>query len=51
MFITCCDKNVRLWDLQSNQIVSVGQHDDCVKSCHWVTASNYQVYFIYFFCG
>uniref|UniRef100_A0A1I8BQM6 WD_REPEATS_REGION domain-containing protein n=1 Tax=Meloidogyne hapla TaxID=6305 RepID=A0A1I8BQM6_MELHA len=42
VFITCCDKNVRLWDLQSNQVVIVGQHDDCVRSCHWVTASNYQ---------
>ncbi|CAK5052385.1 unnamed protein product [Meloidogyne enterolobii] len=42
VFITCCDKSVRLWDLQSNSVVVVGQHDDCVKSCHWVTASNYQ---------
>uniref|UniRef100_A0A915P737 mRNA export factor n=1 Tax=Meloidogyne floridensis TaxID=298350 RepID=A0A915P737_9BILA len=42
VFITCCDKNVRLWDLQSNSVVIVGQHDDCVKSCHWVNASNYQ---------
>lgn len=36
MFIASCDKQVKCWDLGSDQVVQVAQHDAAVKTCHWV---------------
>lgn len=36
-----CDKQVKCWDLGSNQMVQVAAHDAPVKTCHWVKAPTY----------
>lgn len=41
LFIASADKQVRLWDLASNQIVVVGTHDEPIRSCHWIKSANY----------
>ncbi|CAB3408495.1 unnamed protein product [Caenorhabditis bovis] len=42
IFIAAADKDVRLWDLASNQMAVVGTHDGPVKTCHWINGNNYQ---------
>lgn len=39
--MSCADKQVRLWDLASNQVTVVGQHDAPVCGCHWITSPAY----------
>jgi mRNA export factor len=55
--MACADKQVRLWDLGSNQVIYhindfknklipfqvtvVGQHDAPALSCHWITSPAY----------
>uniref|UniRef100_A0A915I9Y5 Uncharacterized protein n=1 Tax=Romanomermis culicivorax TaxID=13658 RepID=A0A915I9Y5_ROMCU len=41
IFIAGADKTVKMWDIASNQVVQLGQHDQPVKTCHWVKAPNY----------
>ncbi|XP_055705026.1 protein Rae1 [Phlebotomus papatasi] len=41
VFIASCDKQVKCWDLASDQMVQVAAHDAPVKTCHWVKGSNY----------
>ncbi|VDO25882.1 unnamed protein product [Haemonchus placei] len=41
IFIAAGDKEVRLWDLASNQVAVVGTHDGPVKTCHWIKGNNY----------
>lgn len=41
VFMASCDKQVKCWDLASNQTVQVAQHDAPIKTCHWVKAPNY----------
>ncbi|KAE9420498.1 hypothetical protein Angca_003019 [Angiostrongylus cantonensis] len=41
IFISTGDKEVRLWDLASNQVAVVGTHDAPVKTCHWIKGNNY----------
>ncbi|KAI6202871.1 hypothetical protein M3Y94_00490700 [Aphelenchoides besseyi] len=41
VFLACADKQARVWDLASNQVTTVGQHDAPIQSCHWITSSNY----------
>jgi mRNA export factor len=36
-----CDKQAKAWDLASNQVVQVAQHDAPIKTCHWIKAANY----------
>lgn len=36
-----CDKQAKMWDLASNQVVQVAQHDAPIKTCHWIKATNY----------
>lgn len=36
-----CDKQAKMWDLASNQVVQVAQHDAPIKTCHWIKAPNY----------
>ena len=36
-----CDKQVKMWDLQTNQAIQVAQHDAPVKIVRWVKAPNY----------
>lgn len=39
--MACADKQLRLWDLGSNQVQIVGQHDAPARSCHWITSPAY----------
>ncbi|CAJ0962690.1 unnamed protein product, partial [Mesorhabditis belari] len=41
LFLACADKEVRCWDLASNQVATVGTHDGAIKTCHWITRSQY----------
>ena len=41
VFMATCDKQVKLWDLGSDQVVQVAQHDGPIKTCHWVKGPNY----------
>ncbi|EJW87768.1 nucleoporin-17 [Wuchereria bancrofti] len=41
IFIASADKQVRVWDLASNQMAVVGTHDEPVRKCHWIKAPNY----------
>ena len=43
MFISCCDKTVRLWDLASNQEQTVAMHDEPITLCKWIKELNYLV--------
>lgn len=35
-----CDKQVKCWDLGSDQVLQVAQHDAAVSTCHWVKSNN-----------
>uniref|UniRef100_A0A336N8Z7 CSON009382 protein n=1 Tax=Culicoides sonorensis TaxID=179676 RepID=A0A336N8Z7_CULSO len=41
VFIATSDKQAKCWDLGSDQLVQVAQHDAPVKTCHWVKGTNY----------
>jgi len=41
VFMASCDKQVKCWDLASNQTIQVAAHDAPVKTCHWVKAPSY----------
>jgi len=41
VFMASCDKQVKCWDLGSNQTVQVAAHDAPIKTCHWVKAPSY----------
>jgi len=41
IFIAGADKTVKIWDIASNQVAQLGQHDGAVKTCHWIKAPNY----------
>lgn len=41
VFVASLDKQVKCWDLGSDQVMQVAQHDGPVKTCHWVKGSNY----------
>nr|QBH73991.1 mitotic checkpoint protein and poly(a)+ RNA export protein [Liposcelis bostrychophila] len=41
VFMASCDKQVKAWDLGSNQTMQVAAHDAPVKTCHWIQGSNY----------
>lgn len=41
VYVAGCDNAARCWDLGSNQIVQVAQHDAPVVTCHWIQAPNY----------
>ncbi|CAD7089363.1 unnamed protein product [Hermetia illucens] len=41
VFIASCDKQVKCWDLASDQVVQVAAHDAPVKTCHWIKGLNY----------
>lgn len=32
---------MKCWDLGSNQMMQVAQHDAPIQTCHWVKGSNY----------
>lgn len=36
-----CDKQVKVWDLGSNQTMQVAAHEAPVKTCHWIKAPSY----------
>lgn len=41
VFMASCDKQVKCWDLASNQAIQIAEHQAPVKACRWVKASNY----------
>jgi len=41
LFIASADKMARVWDLASNQLTVVGEHEQPIRSCHWIVANNY----------
>ncbi|XP_040567735.1 protein Rae1 [Lepeophtheirus salmonis] len=41
VFMASCDKQVKCWDLGSNQTIQVAQHDAPVKCVRWFKAPNY----------
>lgn len=41
VFIASCDKQVKCWDLGSDQVMQVAQHDAAIKTCHWVKSNTY----------
>lgn len=41
VFVASTDKQVKLWDLASDQLMQVATHDAPVKTCHLVKAPNY----------
>lgn len=41
VFMASCDKQVKCWDLASNQTMQVAQHDAPVNTCHWIKAPSY----------
>jgi len=42
VFMASCDKQVKCWDLGSNQAVQIAEHQAPIKACRWVKAPNYQ---------
>jgi len=43
IFVVGADKTVRVWDLGSNQVMQLGQHDQPVKTCHWIKSPSYSL--------
>ena len=41
VFIASTDKQVKCWDLASDQVAQVAQHDAAIKTCHWIKGTNY----------
>jgi len=41
VFIASTDKQVKCWDLASDQLLQVAQHDAPVKTCHWIKGASY----------
>lgn len=41
VFMASCDKQVKCWDLASDQVLQVAAHDAPIKTCHWVKGTNY----------
>ncbi|TRY72553.1 hypothetical protein TCAL_00993 [Tigriopus californicus] len=41
VFMASCDKQVKMWDLGSNQTMQVAEHGAPIKSIRWVKAPNY----------
>ncbi|ENN80115.1 protein Rae1 [Dendroctonus ponderosae] len=36
VFMAGCEKQAKMWDLASNQVVQVAVHDAPIKTCHWI---------------
>lgn len=41
LFIASADKQARVWDLASNQVMTVGQHNEAISICHWISTPKY----------
>jgi mRNA export factor len=41
VYMASTDKQVKCWDLASDAVVQVAQHDAPIKTCHWVKGPNY----------
>ncbi|XP_022901346.1 protein Rae1-like [Onthophagus taurus] len=41
VFMAGCDREVKVWDLGSNQTVHIGAHKASIETCHWFKGSNY----------
>ncbi|KAF5274414.1 hypothetical protein FQA39_LY07294 [Lamprigera yunnana] len=41
VYMAGCDKQAKVWDLASNQVMQVAAHDAPIKTCHWVKSPNY----------
>ena len=42
IFTASCDKTAKMWDLQSDQFIQIGQHDAPIKVIHHIVRPNYQ---------
>ncbi|XP_067121988.1 mRNA export factor-like [Centruroides vittatus] len=41
LFSASCDETVNMWDLNTNQLIRIGQHKSSVKTVDFVTSSRY----------
>lgn len=41
VFTGSCDNSAKMWDLQSDQLIPIGNHDAPVKTVHHITRPNY----------
>lgn len=41
VFMASCNKQVKCWDLSSNQTIQVAVHDAPVQTCHWLKTPSY----------
>ncbi|XP_003380588.1 mRNA export factor [Trichinella spiralis] len=41
IFVASADRQVRVWDVSSNQMATIGQHDQTVSTCNWVHSPTY----------
>lgn len=41
VFTASCDKTAKMWDLQSDQIIQIAQHDAPIKTIHHIVRPNY----------
>ncbi|UYV80083.1 RAE1 [Cordylochernes scorpioides] len=41
VFSASCDKTAKVWDLASNQAITVAQHEAPIKTVHWIKGTNY----------
>lgn len=40
IFAGCCDKSIKMWDLNGNRLANLGQHAEPVASVHWCETLN-----------
>uniref|UniRef100_A0A8C1FQ44 mRNA export factor n=2 Tax=Cyprinus carpio TaxID=7962 RepID=A0A8C1FQ44_CYPCA len=36
VFTASCDKTTKMWDLNSNQTIQIAQHEDPIRTIHWI---------------
>lgn len=41
VFVASCNKQVKCWDLESNQMMQVANHSAPIKTCHWIKTPIY----------
>eukprot|EP00056_Hartaetosiga_gracilis_P022708 m.32495 g.32495 ORF g.32495 m.32495 type:complete len:335 (+) comp9787_c0_seq1:287-1291(+) len=39
-FAALCDKTVQMWDFGSNSLAPVAEHDEPIRTCHWIPQHN-----------
>jgi len=41
VFVASVDRTAKMWDLNTDSLIQVAQHDAPIKTCHWIKTSNY----------